>query len=182
MVIFYDNKSILNRRILSNVINFIASIYFIGAVDILVKSYISSSLFYLSCLLGIFVYFGIIPKLTNGYTFGGFITQMRLFTLDKSSFKIIDLLRRVFDIFVFYWKTIYTKEIKVNNLHQWELDIKYNITLLPNDFDLKTLDEKENWKEVDYYFFFFPTVFKNFFLVMFIFMIIDYIYINILLI
>jgi len=171
------DKKIFNRRVYSNSINFFVFLITCGIVFMVAYEY--KLPFLLSLIINIFVYivyFGLVPKLTNGYTLGGFITQMRLFSLNKMPINIPDFYRRAFDIFVFYWKTIYTHEIKINNFHQWKPDIKYNITLLPNSFDFQNLDTRDNWQEVDYYLYYFPTLFKNFFLVMFIFMLVDNIF------
>ena len=170
-------KRIFNRRVYSNAINFFAFLIIFAATSFITSEYKVPLILSLMVKVFVFVfYFGIIPKLTNGYTLGGYIIQMRLLTLDKSSIKILDLLKRVFDIFIFYWKTIYTHDVKINNFYQWKPDVKHNITLLPSNFNFENLDKKDNWQEVDYYFYYFPILFKNFFLVMFILMIIDNIF------
>lgn len=157
------NRKILNKRILSNMINFFVYflIYFIIS-KIITEDY--SMPFLLSLPIGILIYiiyFGFIPKVTNGYTLGGFITQMRLFSLNKTPINISDSYKRAFDVFLFYNKWGYMHKVLVNSVYQWEPDIKYNITLLPKDFEIKDLSTRGDWKQIDDFFIFFPALIKN---------------------
>lgn len=156
------DKKILNSRILSDGINFWIFLFTYASFGAMLKHYNLDSLFLLPIAILIHIlYFGLIPKLTNGYTFGGFITGMRLFLLDASPISIWTYAKRGFDIFTFYGKVIYTHDVKINNFYQLQLDTKYNITLLPNNFNFQTLDKKDNWQEVDYYFLYLPYFVKN---------------------
>lgn len=138
-------KNITNKRILLNVIDlFLFSPLFFPLFPIIIGKLtniqIFNSFFLLPSLF--IIYFGFIPVLTNGYSLGGLIIKMQILTLKNNKLSILDYLRRILVGWQSIMKSWVSGERIMNGIGQYDYDIKYDTTILPDSTSPEMLDKK----------------------------------------
>ena len=148
MLISMKNLIKINRkRTLSSVIDtFIFFPWIFPLLPILVGDILNTNIDTLLILLLpilFFIYFGVIVKLTNGYTLGGFLTKTRTVSIEKKEITSISYAKRTLSGIVSIFKMFFTGSKTMNGIGQYKYDEKYHMTVLPKDILLSSLDKKE---------------------------------------
>jgi len=81
-------------------------------------------------ILSFILYFGVMPKLTNGQTVGDFIMGVRVIKIDNSPLKILKLSKRTLSGIFSYIKFLSFRRVFFNPLGQFYYDKKFNTVVL----------------------------------------------------
>ena len=123
---------LLKIRFISGIINFF--LFFIFHTFIInIINYIfdyNNILQIFIFLLSFIIYFGLIPKLTNGYTLGGYILGNKIIVINDTKLSIIAYCLRLLFALYSIIKLGAFNFVKVNNLGQLYYDEKFNTTVI----------------------------------------------------
>ena len=81
-------------------------------------------------ILSFVLYFGVLPKLTNGQTVGDFIMGIKIVKIDNSQLKVLKLSRRTLSGIFSYIKFLSFRRVFFNSLGQFYYDEKFNTVVL----------------------------------------------------
>ena len=148
-----DLVKYVRKRIISSIINFIFFFFLLGITYkffILILDYfliVSDFNLWLimSYPIGFFIlYFGIIPKTTNGYSLGGWLMNLKITKIDKSSLDILSMCKRAFESIFSYIKFLSFRRTVFNSRGQFYYDEKHNILVIyTKDLSLINIEEKD---------------------------------------
>jgi len=152
-------KKLLRKRIIIGNIDFFLFFFFWGILQsIFIKAITIPEnilLFILSMLLPFIIsfsfYFGIIPKLTHGYTFLGYLFKIKIVKLDNKEISIVQYILRALYAGITPFKFLNYLRVRANNKGQFYYDRLFNTTVLDDKINLDTL-KKEDKKYYSYYF------------------------------
>jgi hypothetical protein len=138
-------KNYLNKkRVLTNIIDtFIFFPLFFPLLPLLINRIIGIDIFNSFLFLPLFFigYFGLITKMTNGYTIGGLITKTQIINLNQKKMSVIQYSKRTLLGLVSFLKCFVSGVRIMNGIGQYNYDKKYNTTVLPNDISIQSLDK-----------------------------------------
>jgi hypothetical protein len=96
-------------------------------------------------------YFGLITKITNGYTIGGLITSTRIINLSQKKISVVQYSKRKLSATGAYFGFHFSGVAIMNGIGQYNYDKKYNTAVLPNDVSIQSLDKSITYR-YDYFF------------------------------
>lgn len=144
---------LIRKRIISSIIDFYlfgltASffLYVVGLTDI------GSDLVLLFLLLFYFIfYFGVLAKISDGYTPGGFLLKVKIIKIDASLLGVLSLSKRAFAGMFIYFTSYSFRCTRFNSLGQFKFDEKFGTTVLNSREKNVLLDQnKKEYYEYDY--------------------------------
>ena len=123
---------LIRQRIISSILDFylfgfIASffLYVVGFTPI-----DSNLVPWLTVLVAFIFYFGVIAKILDGYTLGGFLLKVRIIKMDHSNLGIVFLTKRAFLSMFIYLTSCSFRCTKFNSLGQFKFDEKFGTTVI----------------------------------------------------
>ncbi len=125
-------KKLLKKRIISSIVDLLLFIFlFTLSFTILLDARLVQNNWLLPFfLLFFFLYYSLIPKLTNGYTFSGFIMGIKVIKLDSTDIKLWEyFLRSLYALFAYMLFLGYIR-VRTNTLGQFYFDKPFNVTVI----------------------------------------------------
>jgi len=137
---------ILKKRILKSFYDLLIFIpIFFPIIPLLLSKVFNTTVFnsFVSFPFMFILYFGIIPKITNGYTLGGLFSRMKIISINNERISIYLYIKRTF--FAIYEFAILPIKgiVRINKLGQLNYDKKFNTTVLPRETPINILEANE---------------------------------------
>ena len=136
---------LIRKRILSSVVDFYLFalmvslfLYIVGLTEI--KSALISVV---ALIVAFIVYFGVIVKVSDGYTLGGFLFKVKIITIDYSKLEILSLIKRAFVGIGMYITSCSFRCTRFNTLGQFKFDEKFGTTVVDGREKNPFLDRNE---------------------------------------
>lgn len=145
--------NLIRQRIISSIIDFylfgLTASLFLYVVSLIHIDY--DLVPWLTFLIAFIFYFGVIVKITDGYTLGGFLLKIKIIKMDHSSLGILFLSKRAF-IGMFMYVTSYSfRCTKFNSLGQFKFDENFGTTVINSREKNVFFDQNEKeYYEYDY--------------------------------
>jgi len=133
---------LLKKRFIGGILDF----YFFMTILLLFKKiFFIENIFFL--FLGLFfIYFNIIPFLTNGYRLSGLLLGIKIVSYSKSFYYNFWMYgARVFFVFISFFSTFFFRNVTINSLGQLPYDEKLNTLVTGKE------TQKNDSKEIVYY-------------------------------
>jgi len=144
---------LIRQRIISSIIDF----YLFGCIAsfflyIVGLAHFNSDLVpWLTLLITFIFYFGVIVKISDGYTLGGFLFKVKIIKMDHSNLDILFLSKRAFIGMFIYLASCSFRCTKFNSLGQFKFDEKFGTTVINSREKNVFFDQNEKeYYEYDY--------------------------------
>ena len=144
---------LIRQRIISSILDF----YLFGLIAsfflyVMAFTPIDSNLVpLLTVLIAFIFYFGVIVKISDGYTLGGFLLKVKIIKMDHSDLGILFLSKRAFIGMLIYVSSCSFRCTKFNSLGQFKFDEKFGTTVVNGREKNVFFDQnKKEYYEYDY--------------------------------